>query len=152
MAATAYAQLADINSHFTNFTIGASTSPSTSEVEEWLELYYSRINGLCSSKGISVPIDSSDHPNAYHIVKHMNEMAVAALVAEAIYYGVEPAESDQAERYWADYMRDWDKIENNPHYLYDASITRPAFKSYAIEEHSTADDAPQPRVDFDDEF
>lgn len=152
MAATAYAQLADVQSHFTNITFGVSSDPDTTEIEEWLELYYSKINGLLSSKGISVPLDETTNPNAYHIAKNMNEMAVSALTAEAVYSGMDPADSNIADKFWKEYWDVWEQIEKNPRFMYDATVTRPAATSYAIEEYGDADDADQPRVDFDEKF
>ena len=147
----AYATYTDVQAHFTHITFGAGTTPSTTNITEWLALAESILNGLLVSRGVGIPTEGT-HPNAFHICKRLVTLNASARAAEALFYGVEPAENDQAARLWDEYWQLYREIEKNPRFMYDASITRPTMKTYAIDEWGTADAADQPRMDFNEKF
>lgn len=106
----AYADLADVQGHNQEFTYGVATQPTAAQVTEWLEEYSIEIDAVLTMLGIVNPIDESDSPKAYKIVRRMNALAAAAVAEEAASSANSPNQSTHAQALRAEYKRLLDSI------------------------------------------
>lgn len=101
--------------------INATTTPTTTELAEFIDQIDAELNGVLHAIGISIPIISGTSPYAYKIATQTELWGVCSRTLNS-YGGVVLDQTPKAEIYWQRYKAKLKEIRNDPDILYDASF------------------------------
>ena len=100
--------------------ITATTSPTSTELTEFITQIEAEFNGVLHSIRVTVPIVKANSPIAFEIATQTALWGVCSRTLNA-YGGVILDQSPKAQLYWDRYKAKLEEIKNNPDILYDAS-------------------------------
>lgn len=118
----AYCVLADLvqEGHLSNKSYTATSKPSTSDVQGYIDRYARRIDGKFRAVGITVPILLATSPIAYAIVKDINREMAAAKADMVMFKLSEPKRFQAAVDVMKELIEELNFYCNNPLGLSDA--------------------------------
>jgi len=98
-----YLAVNDVESQVQGFSFTADSHPSKSEVEEFIAMVEAEVNGLLSTLGIVIPIDSDNSPESFKIAKLIASQGVLALTLGSMHSMTMSEETTREEACWKRY-------------------------------------------------
>jgi hypothetical protein len=132
----AYADGADVQALIPEFTIGASTKPSTSEVAGFISQIEAAINGVLSAQGYSTIPATGDNDVA--LLEGVVAQKVAAMTLLAAYPQNDPP--GKVKLWSEDYKDFMNRLRQGQQHLVDQLPQGESEPIFAISRHPTRDD------------
>lgn len=129
------------------------TTPSLTQVNNWITYIYNDINSKLYANGVTIPIDSSTSPSAYALVKLLNAYGAAGM-AEAIAYNENSGYQNDIDNNYTPsffnrmYINKLKEYCEFPIYLIDAVLTSGAKNKMGPQE-TLMSNTIQDKYDFD---
>lgn len=140
----AYATVADVQG-YTLKTYTASSKPTSTQVQAFLDRRTAELNGILKELGITVPIAQAASPDSYSILTMYNAIGAGADAESPTALGIEPELASLGRSLRAMYESFLKQLRDRPGMLHDAtrSATDEGPTSYGREHAGDDDVKPQ---------
>lgn len=140
----AYASVSDVQG-YTLKTYSASSKPTSTQVQAFLDRRAAELNGILNELGFTVPVSQAASPDSYAVLTQYNAIGAGADAEQPTILGIEPELASLGRSLRSMYEGFLKQLRERPGMLHDAtrSATEEGPTSYGREHSGDGDVAPQ---------